>query len=242
MQITVFNGSPRKVNGVTHLMTERFLAGAQKASAETNYIFLEKKKIHPCLGCFACWFKTPGKCAVKDDMQELLDLYMRSDIIVFAGPVYVGSVTGIMKNFIDRMLPIFDPRTQKDNDGHYYHLPRYEKYPDVFLISNGGFPDQAHFEYYRSIFDFMKIVYNMNIIGEVFLGGGFLLQGFVPDMENKVEQYLQLLHKSGEEIVQNQRLSNELILELKKPLIPIDQAVDQGNQVFEALIDAMNET
>jgi hypothetical protein len=88
----------------------------------------------------------------------------------------------------------------------------------------------------------MKIVYNMNIIGEVFLGGGFLLQGFVPDMENKVEQYLQLLHKNVEEIVQNQRLSKELILELKKPLIPIDQAVDQGNQAFEALIDAMNET
>ena len=48
MQITVFNGSPRKENGVTHLMTEQFLAGAQKASAETDYIFLEKKKIHPC--------------------------------------------------------------------------------------------------------------------------------------------------------------------------------------------------
>ena len=49
----------------------------------------------------------------------------------------MGSVTEIMKNFIDRMLPIFDPRTKKDNDGHYDHLPRYEKYPDMFLISNG---------------------------------------------------------------------------------------------------------
>ena len=82
MQITVFNGSPRKESGVTHLMTEQFLAGAQKASAETDDIFLEKKKIHPCFGCFAWWFKTSGKCVFKDDMQELLDLYMRSDIIV----------------------------------------------------------------------------------------------------------------------------------------------------------------
>ena len=60
-------------------------------------------------------------------------------------------------------------------------------------------------------------------------------------MENKVEQCLQLLHKSGEEIVQNQRLSKELKLELKKPLILIDQVANQGNHVFEALIDAMNE-
>ena len=50
----------------------------------------------------------------------------------------MGSVTEIMKNFIDRMLSIFDPHTKKDNDGTYYHLSRYKMYLDMFLISNGG--------------------------------------------------------------------------------------------------------
>ena len=242
MHITVFNGSPRKENGVTHLMTKQFLAGAQKADAETDYLFLERKKIHHCIGCFACWFKTPGKCAIKDDMQELIDLYMRSDIVVFATPIYVGSVTGIMKNFIDRLLPLFDPRTQKDDKGRYYHLPRYEHYPDVVVISNGGLPDQAHFEFFRSIFDFMKIVYRMNLIGEIFLGGGFLLQGYVPGIENTVERYMQLLQKCGEEIVRKRMLSKDVQQELQVPLIPIDRAVEQGNEVFESLIDAMKES
>ena len=52
MQITVFNGSPRKENGVTHLMTEQFLAGAQKASAETDYILSGKKENSPLLRLF----------------------------------------------------------------------------------------------------------------------------------------------------------------------------------------------
>jgi multimeric flavodoxin WrbA len=239
MHVSFFNGSPRKDNGVTHLIANHFLTGAKKAGAETDYIFLERKKIQHCIGCFACWFKTPGKCAIKDDMQELLDRYMQSDVVVFASPVYVGSVTGIMKNFIDRLLPIFDPRTQKDDKGRSYHLPRYEHYPDVVVIANGGNPDQAHFEYFRSIFDFMKIVYKMNIIGEIFIGGGFVLQGFVPGLENKVEQYMQLIQSCGEEIVQKRMLSKDIQQKLQEPLIPFEQAFEGANQVFEALIDAL---
>ncbi len=242
MQITVFNGSPRKDNGNTHVMVDSFLAGAKRAGAKTNYVFLKRKKIHHCTGCFACYFKTPGKCAIKDDMQELLDLYMGSDVVVFASPIYVGSVTGITKDFIDRLLPLYDPRTQRDDKGRFYHLPRFERYPDVVVISNGGLPDQAHFEFFRSIFDFMKIVYKMNVIGEVFLGGGFLLQGFVPEIKNTIEQYKLLLQQCGEEITRDRILSANTQTELSKPLIPIEQAVEQGNQVFEALIDAMKES
>ncbi len=241
MQITVFNGSPRKENGNTHLMVQEFLAGARRADAETNYVFLKRKKIRHCTGCFACYFKTPGICAIKDDMRELLDLYMLSDVVVFASPIYVGSVTGITKAFIDRMLPLYDPRTQRDEQGHFYHLPRYERYPDVVVISNGGLPDRAHFKFFSSIFEFMTIVYQMKVIGQIYLGGGFLLQGFVPGIEDAVDQYLLLLRRCGEEITRNRELSSDTQQELQKPLIPIDQAVEQGNQVFEALIEAMKE-
>ena len=32
----------------------------------------EKMKIAPCIGCNACWLKTPGVCAVKDDYEQIL--------------------------------------------------------------------------------------------------------------------------------------------------------------------------
>ena len=241
MLITFFNGSPRRENGVTHLMAMNFLKGAQKAGAETDYIFLERKKIQHCMGCFACWFKTPGKCAIIDDMQDLLDRYLRSDVVVFASPIYVGSVTGIMKDFIDRLLPLFDPRLQIDDKGRNYHLSRYEHSPDVVILSNCGNPNQAHFEFFRSTFDCMKTVYRMNIIGEIFIGAGVLLKGFVPGLEDTVEQYLQLLQNSGEEIVQNRMLSKELQQKLQKPIVPFHQAVEQANQVIEALLDGLPE-
>jgi len=237
MHITLFSGSPRKDDGVTHLIAEKFLAGAKNAGAETDYIFLERKKINHCTGCFACWFKTPGRCVINDDMQKLLDQYMASDIVVLASPIYVGSVTGVMKDFIDRMLPIFDPRVKKDDNGHYHHLPRYESYPDVVVISNGSNPDQAHFEYFRSIFDFMRIVYKMNIIGEIFIGGGPILQGFVPRVEKKVAEYMQLIQCCGEEIVQKRMLPKDIQQKLREPLVPFDQAFEEVNQVIEALTE-----
>jgi hypothetical protein len=36
-------------------------------------------------------------------------------------------------------------------------------------------------------------------------------------------------------------LSKDVQQELQKPLIPIDQAVEQSNEIFEALIDATKE-
>ena len=64
-----------------------------------------------------------------------------------------------------------------------------------------------------------------------------MLQGFVPGLESKVEQYMQLLKNCGEEIVQNRMLSKDVQQKLQEPLIPFNQAFEGANQVFEALID-----
>jgi len=29
------------------------------------------KTLHYCIGCFGCWLKTPGECAIHDDMAEI---------------------------------------------------------------------------------------------------------------------------------------------------------------------------
>jgi multimeric flavodoxin WrbA len=104
MKITAFNGSPRGDKGNTYVIAEEFLAGAKDAGAEVEHILLAGKEIKHCLGCFTCWLRTPGKCAISDDMKDLLPKVMNTDVIVFATPLYVDNVTGLMKNFIVRLL------------------------------------------------------------------------------------------------------------------------------------------
>ena len=57
-----------------------------------------------CKGCLSCY--QSGKCVFddQDDMTNLKNELLSSDIVVFGSPVYVHDVSGAMKNFIDRFL------------------------------------------------------------------------------------------------------------------------------------------
>ena len=135
MKITAFNGSPRGGRGNTNVMVEEFLAGAKDAGAEVESIQLADKKINHCIGCFACWIKTPGECCHDDDQAELLKKFIGSDIVVLATPLYVDNVTGIMKDFLDRLIPILDPHFTVDEHGETTHVERYEEYPEFVVIT-----------------------------------------------------------------------------------------------------------
>jgi len=56
MKIVAFNGSPHGAVGNTHIMVKNFLAGAEKAGAETENVLLADMQIEHCRGCMACWF------------------------------------------------------------------------------------------------------------------------------------------------------------------------------------------
>lgn len=240
MKITVFNGSPRGIKSNTHIMVQEFLAGAEEAGAETENIFLVQKKIKHCMGCFSCWVKTPGKCIIKDDMGELLEKYMASDIVVYACPTYVGDVTGIMKDFVDRTLPLEKPHFTKNKDGIVKHVPRYDKYPRIVLVSNCGFPEQCHFKFFRNTFSYMEMNSEANIIAEIFRGQGELLKTDVPELKPILDGYKSHLRRAGREVVTDGKLSEETKAELEKPLIPYDVYLDQAEKYWNEMLSKIN--
>ena len=128
VKITIYYGSIHKKRGNTYVIINEFAEGAKEAGAEVEVVLLAEKEIKNCLACLKCWTKTPGRCVLQDDMAELLEKFMKSDVAVMATPVYVHNVTGIMKTFLDRMTPIIDPHLLKMENGTTGHFKRYDKY------------------------------------------------------------------------------------------------------------------
>jgi multimeric flavodoxin WrbA len=103
-------GSPRK-NGNTHVLVSKILEGMHNEGISTEIIFLNDLLIKECDGCHVCWKNE--KCVKKDDMSNLYEKIIESDVIVFGTPVYWYGPTALMKGFIDRFVYFNGPKNRK---------------------------------------------------------------------------------------------------------------------------------
>lgn len=93
-------------------------------------------KISPCIGCNACWLRTPGRCALKDDYEQILKAFLQYRTTIFIADTALGFISHRMKNIADRMLPLATMYTRVEN-GQMRHIPRYENQCQLGLVYSG---------------------------------------------------------------------------------------------------------
>ena len=69
----------------------------------TERIDLSRLSLQPCIGCRACFDRGEAACPHHDGLLPLFEKMRAADGYIFASPVYVEDVNGIMKTMIDRM-------------------------------------------------------------------------------------------------------------------------------------------
>ena len=69
---------------------------------EVTVYSLRGKKISGCIACGKCW-ENGGSCILKDDFEELRQMWLEADCVIYALPVYVVGIPGQLKCFIDRL-------------------------------------------------------------------------------------------------------------------------------------------
>ena len=109
MKVLAICGSPRKGN--TEAILRRVLDGAKEAGAEIELVLLKDKEIELCDGLAQC--EKTHSCVIKDDMQLLYGKIFGADLIIFGSPTYFNNVSGLMKNFFDRMNPYWEDKRLK---------------------------------------------------------------------------------------------------------------------------------
>jgi len=105
VKILAVVGSARKKN--TYRLTEAVTGPIRKRKGMTvELIQLSDFNIKHCAGCDDYCEKT-GECKTLDDMQKLYPKLKEMDVLIIGSPTYFWNVSGSIKNFMDRCLPLY---------------------------------------------------------------------------------------------------------------------------------------
>jgi multimeric flavodoxin WrbA len=105
MKLLAINGSPRKKHNTAQLL-ENVVNGARSAGAEAELVHLVDLKYTGCISCFNCKRidgKHYGRCAVRDDLTEVLDKAHVADAIVLGSPFYFSIESSFMRACMERL-------------------------------------------------------------------------------------------------------------------------------------------
>ncbi len=226
MRALVLNGSPKGDRSNTYRLTRAFVDGCRKnTEIEVTSIWVNQLNLKPCLGCFACWNKIPGKCCLSDDMARVIEAMLWADIIVWSFPLYYFSVPGPLKNLMDRQLPMVLPFMEADSQSGS-HPTRYDLSGKrhVVISTCGFYTAQGNYDGVNAIFDHLcgKGGYET-----IYCGQGELFR--FKELSQRTDAYLKSVESAGAEFMQGS-ISADTRTQLSQLLFP--------RATFEAMADA----
>ncbi|MBC8442263.1 MAG: flavodoxin family protein [Deltaproteobacteria bacterium] len=162
MKVTILQGSARKKGNTARVLTwvEEELIGL---GHEVDSIYLHSKNLKGCLGCAKCKEKpdTIG-CVQKDDVREILEKMIDSQLIIFSSPLYFWGFSAQIKAVIDRTYSLYTN----------YNLPDHASLIDgrrQALIATGAGPYDDNAEGMVAAFGRMQKYHKAINVGELFI-------------------------------------------------------------------------
>ena len=154
MSIVVLYGGGRP-NGNTEILTKKAIE-----AIEVEEIHLKDFLIEPIIDMRHA---EEGFPEVNDEYNSIIDRILKHDIIIFSTPIYWYSMTGTMKNFVDRF-------SQTLRDSNYPDFKKQLASKKAYVIAVGG--DNPYMkglpmiQQFQHIFDFIGLPFEGYIIGE----------------------------------------------------------------------------
>ncbi|HSV42514.1 MAG TPA: NAD(P)H-dependent oxidoreductase [Methanomassiliicoccales archaeon] len=124
MKILAIMGSPNKGGTGTKVVQEIARVMGELGPVDIELLHLKDEGLGICRGCFACVSKGEDRCPMAEERVRIEKRIEAADGILLISPGYVQNVSGLMKNFMDRMA-------------YTNHRPRFFG-KKVMIVANGG--------------------------------------------------------------------------------------------------------
>jgi hypothetical protein len=174
MKLLIVNGSPRGKKGNTETLLNHFIDGFQ----------IKKNTIHELY------------YLNKDDYQSIIQAINGADIFILALPLYVSSMPGMVKEFIEHLSPL----SNKDFN------------PTLGFIVQSGFPEAIQSRCLEKYFEKLSARLRCNYLGTIIKGhcGTILASGGRDHLLSSFYRLGKILRESG-------RFDGGIIRELAQP-------------------------
>lgn len=215
MKILVFNGSPKKEKSDTMNVTNAFLSGMKSSTdIDIKTVNVCDKHLEHCRGCFTC--KTNGgTCIHNDDMKEILQEILDSDVLLFSFGLYSYGMPAGLKNLIDRTMPLSSMAMKKVGD-RYEHIGQADfSKLHYIMICGCGFPNSKN-NFEAMITQFKLLFPNNHTM--ITIPENPMFASREADIVTKPR--LELVKKAGAQYADNYTIDDELLQEIGSPMIP----------------------
>jgi multimeric flavodoxin WrbA len=235
IRVVVINGSPRKDKGNTAMILNPFTEGMRKAGADFDFFYTKNLKLKPCTGQMQCWWKTPGECYIKDDMQKLYPKLREANILILATPVYIP-LPGEMQIVINRLCPLIKPLLETREGRTRARLHDDVRLQKVLLVSTGGWWEKENFDIVIHIVKEFAECTNVEFAGAVIRPHAFLMKK-KGELTKDGETVLDAVRKAGYEFIKNGRLSEQILDTIRRPLISQEELRQRNNRALQSISD-----
>ncbi len=177
MRLTVINGSPRGKGSNSKILAEHFLRGFTEVGDhdfEVHYI------------------------AHKSKSAERLEAFKSAETVLLILPLYVDSVPGIVKQFIEELEPICG---REDN-------------PKILYFVHSGFPEAHQSRFVERYLEKLAKRLGCEYLGTMVKGGSEGIQIMPEKMTRKL---FDILYRIGKAFGETGTLDPALLKELAKP-------------------------
>jgi hypothetical protein len=179
---------------------------------------------------------------IEDDMTEILSQAEGAEILVLATPLRYGNISGLLKVFTERMLVFCNPYIVKDQAGENRHPKKSAEAESslyrskLVLMANGGLSQRAHFQVVSLWIKRLALNNLTEVIGEICAPQESLLTNPAEELRPVIKNYLQLLERSGKEIVSDNMISEETGNLLEQNLIPEEIYLQEYISTVDSLL------
>lgn len=230
MRILAINSSYRGHKGYTNFLIDKIFEGVRECGAECEVVTLSENEINMCKACNICQSeKHYLKCIYneKDDVKSIFNKMEKSDIIIFATPVYIFGISGLMKIFLDRIYStsdVNDIRVSKSKLMFHHINHSICSKPFVTLICCDNLEDETPkniLSYFKTYSQFMDAPQ----VGTLIRNAGVLTgQGKDPEKEKKfpkIYEVYEAYKQAGRELAEYGKITGKTERKANQEIIPV---------------------